>query len=194
LKGEVIDLKNEESHKRPVISTILSMMINPKKAMKSKIDQMPWFFGVIVSGLAFGLFFLQTGLDLYRTGLRGSSIILLSVGAGLAYGLIVIPLIGALLWLILKMFKGDKTLSWTITSFSLSYSGAMIYGLIGLVFSLVFGWKTAVAFGVGGVLWATGPIITTIREITKGRSSLGIVLATIVGALVLLSWLLLSKL
>ena len=186
-------MEKKESHKRPIISTILSMMISPGKAMKSKIDQIPWYLAIIVSGLAFGLFFMQTGLDLYKTGLRGSSIIILSLGAGMAYGLIGIPLIGAILWVVLKMFKGDKSLTWTITSFSLSYSGAMIYGLFGLVFSLVFGWKTAIAFGVGGVLWATGPIITTIREITKGKSSLGIILATIIGALVLISWTLLGK-
>ncbi len=189
----MISLKNEETHKRLIFSTILSMMINPKKAMKSKIDQIPWFLSILVSGLAFGLFFLQTGLDLFKTGLRSSNIIFISMGAGLAYGLIVIPLMGALLWLVLKMFDGEKSLSWTITSFSLSYSGAMIYGIFGLVFSLVFGWKTAIAFGVGGVLWATGPIITTIREITKGKNGLGIILATVIGALVLLSWTLLAN-
>jgi hypothetical protein len=177
-----------ETAKKPFINTVLSMMVSPARAIKTSVDKIPWYFSVAVSGLAFGLFFFQTGLDLYKTGQKGFGFALLSAGTGVAYGLLVIPLLGWLLWLVLKMTKSDKTMSWTISSFCLSYSGAMIYGILGIVFSLVFGWKTAVAFGITGVIWATGPIIATIREVTKGNSTLGIILATIIGAIVLFTW------
>ena len=177
-----------EQTKKPFVSTILSMMVSPAKALKTSVDKIPWYFSLMVSGLAFGLFFFQTGLDLYKTGQKGLGFALLSAGTGVAYGLIVIPLLGLLLWLVLKMTKTDKTMKWTISSFCLSYSGAMIYGILGIIFSLTFGWKTAIAFGITGVIWATGPIVATIREMTKGNTALGVFLATLIGAIVLFTW------
>ena len=138
--------------------------------------------------MAFALFFLQTGLDLYKTGQKGFSFVVFSGISGALYGVIFIPLIGALVWGILKLAKTDKDMKWSISSFCLSYSGAMVYGILGIVFSIVFAWKTSVAFGVTGVLWATGPMIFAIREMTDGKNKMSIPIATIVGAVVLLSW------
>jgi len=84
--------------------------------------------------------------------------------------------------------KTNKPIGWAISSFCLSYSGALIYGIFGLVFSFFFDWRTAIAFGVTGVLWATGPIIVSIREMTEGKSVLSIPLATLAGTVVLISW------
>jgi hypothetical protein len=184
----VNELDTAQTAKKPLISTIISMMVSPAKALKSSVAKVPWYFSVAVSALAFGLFFFQTGFDLYKTGQKGFSFALFSAGAGIAYGLIIIPLLGGILWLIMKLVKTEKSISWAISSFCLSYSGAMIYGVLGILFSVVLGWKTAVAFGITGVLWATGPIIATIREMTKEKSALGIVLATIIGAIILFSW------
>ena len=143
---------------------------------------------MVISALAFGMFFLQTGLDLYKTGQKGFSYLLMSGGVGLLYGLIGIPLIGALIWVILKAMKTEKGIKSAISSFCLSYSGALIYGALGLIFSLALGWKTSVAFGVTGVLWAIGPMIVTIREMTGGKNSLSIPIATLVSVVVLISW------
>ena len=49
-------------------------------------------------------------------------------------------------------------------------------------------WKTSVAFGVTGVLWAIGPMMITIRELTGGKNSLSVPIAAIVSAVVLISW------
>lgn len=181
-------MESAASAKRPLFGTVLSMMVSPAKALKESVGKIPWFFSAAVSAMAFGLFFFQTGFDLYKTGQRGFGYALLSAGTGLAYGLVAIPLLGALIWIISKAAKTDKSLKWTVSSICLSYSGALVYGILGIVFSLAFGWKTAVAFGITGVLWATGPIIATIREMTNGKTTLGIVLATLAGAAVLFSW------
>jgi len=176
-----------EHTKPPLIRTIFGMMINPAGALKGALSSR-WYLGLAVSALAFGLFFIQTGLDLYKTGQKEWSFVLLSAGTGVAYGLVVIPLIASVMWVILKVARTDKSLLQAISAFCLSYSGALVYGILGLVFSLAMGWKTAVAFGVTGVLWAIGPMMFTIRELTGGKNALGVPLATLVGAMVLISW------
>lgn len=170
------------------IKVIFGMMINPTSVLKSIILKTKWQFSLIVSGLAFALFFLQTGLDLFRTGQKTFSHILVLSGAGIIYGAVCIPLISSLMWIVLKIGKSDKTLFQTIAVFCMSYSGSLIYGIIGLGFSLGMGWKTAVAFGVTGVLWAIGPMIISVRELTGGKNSLSIPIATLFSLVVLFSW------
>lgn len=174
--------------KTSLIRTIFSMMINPKEALKGAISGTKWYFSLLVSGLAFALFFLQTGLDLYKTGQKGMGYVLLSAGGGFAYGVVAIPLISVIAWVVLKAAKSDKDILWTISSFCLSYSGALVYGILGLVFSLVLGWRTSVAFGVSGVLWAIGPMIITTREMTGGKIGVSVPVATVFSGLVLISW------
>ena len=176
-----------ESTKPALFRTIFGMMINPAGTLKNALIT-KWYFAVVISALAFGLFFGQTGLDLYKTGQKGWDFVVLSGGAGMVYGIVAIPLLAVVIWVILKAAKTDKSLLQTISSFCLSYSGALIYGIIGIIFSLALGWKTSVAFGVTGVLWAIGPMIITIRDLTGGRNALSVPIATTVGIAVLISW------
>lgn len=168
--------------------TIFSMMMNPSKALKDAVLGSKWYLGVFVSTAAFCLFFLQTGLDLWKTGQKGLDFVFFSAGVGAAYGLVAIPAVSVVAWVLLKAFKSDKGFKWTIASFCLSYSGALIYGTLGMIFSLFFQWRTAVAFGVTGVLWAIGPMIITVRAMTGGKIAVSVPVATIFSALVLLSW------
>lgn len=177
-----------ENTKPSLFRTIFGMMINPGGTLKNSLLTTRWYFSVAVSAVAFGLFFGQTGFDLYKTGQKGLEFVLLTSAIGLAYGLLAIPLIGFFIWTVLKLFKGERKIKDTVSAFCLSYSGALIYGLIGLVFSLALGWKTSVAFGVTGVLWAIGPMIITIRDLTGGRNALSVPIATTVGIAVLISW------
>jgi len=177
-----------ENNKQSLLRTIFGMMINPSGVIKNAMLSTKWYLSVIISAVAFGLFFIQTGLDLYKTGQKGIDFVYFSAGTGVLYGMIAIPVIGFFIWIILKLTKSDKSLKTTISSFCLSYSGALIYGLLGIVFSVVLGWKTSVAFGVTGVLWAIGPMIIVIREMTDGKNALSIPIATAVSAIVLISW------
>lgn len=176
-----------EQTKTSLFRTIIGMMISPASALSGAFSN-KWYLSAGVSALAFGLFFVQTGLDLYKTGQKEMDYVLISLGAGVAYGLVMIPLIGAIIWVILKAAKTDKSLMQAISAFCLSYSGALIYGLLGIAFSLALGWKTSVAFGVTGVLWAIGPMIFTIRQLTGGKNALSVPLATAIGVVVLISW------
>lgn len=183
-----------EQTKQSIFRTIIGMMISPASAIKNAVLSTDWYLSIAVSAAAFTFFFLQTGLDLYKTGQKGLLFVILSAVSGTVYGMIVIPFIGILIWGVLKVAKTDKDMKWAISSFCLSYSGAFIYGIIGLIFSLAFAWKTSIAFGVTGVLWAVGPMIVVIREMTGGQNKLSIPIATIASCIVLLSWSLFGQL
>lgn len=174
--------------KQSFIRIIFGMMISPSSMLKEAVSEKRWYLSVAVSAAAFALFFLQTGLDLYKTGQKGAAFAVAAAIAGAVYGAVIIPVIGAVSWLILKLAKTEKGIKWGISSFCLSYSGTLIYGIMGLIFSLLLGWKTAVAFGVAGVLWAIGPMIATVRSMAQGKSNLSILIATLASCFILLSW------
>ena len=65
--------------------------------------------------------------------------------------------------------------------------------MLGLLFSLVFQWNTSVAFGVTGLLWATGPLIASVREMSRENTALAVIVATVCSALLLLGWAILGN-
>lgn len=170
------------------VRLLVNMMLSPGTALKNAASGMPFNFSIIISGLAFGLFFLQTGLDLYKTGQQSILFAITTALIGVAFGVTVVPLISILVWVVTKLFGCSKGIKWTISAFCLSYSGALIYCVLGTVASLALGWRTAVAFGVTGVLWAIGPMIATIREMVGGKIYLCVILAAATGAIVLFCW------
>lgn len=178
----------------PRWKTALNMMINPGQVVKEQMTRVPWPFSLAVSGLAFTLFFLQTGLDMFRANQISQTMVILISGIGFVYGTLGIVLIAALAWGLCQGSQSDRSLTWTISSFALGYSATFIYALSGLVFSLAFGWKTAVAFGITGVLWALRPNIFTIRALSGERTGFSVALATVCGALLLFGWALLGRL
>lgn len=167
------------------------MMINPAAVLKRRMAAVSPVLALSISGLAFTLFFLQTGLDLSRNGSPQSTAYILVV-AGATYGTAAVSLIATLAWLQTQLFGCEKTLGWSIKAFALGYSPSLIYASFGLVANLAFGLNTAVAFGVTGMLWALGPMVSTIREMTGQRMGTSIVLATFSGGLLLYGWWLLS--
>lgn len=171
---------------------IFNMMLSPGNVLKGAMGKVSWQFSIIVSAVAFMLFFLQTGLDLYRTMQKDMMFVIFTAVKGAVFGLVAIPALAALVWAIARLFKGNKDLKWVISAFCLSYSGALIYCISGICFSLFLGWRTSVAFGITGVLWATGPLMAVIREMTGAKAAISIIISTIVGVIVLFSWYLLG--
>lgn len=175
------------NNKKSLWRTVLAMMISPATVAKDRLLD-SWYLALGVSSLAFGLFFLQTGLDLYKTGQKGLLASLAYGGGGLIYGASIIPLFALILWGFIRIFDKDLSVRQAISAFCFCYSGALIYGLFGLLFSLLLGWKTALTFGVTGVIWATGPMIHTIRRLSGGKGALSIFLSTLAGLGILFSW------
>jgi hypothetical protein len=171
----------------------LTMMINPNAALKKKVAGIPWPFSLAISALAFMLFFMQTGLDLMRIGLKGIGFVVLLSVEGLLFGSLGIALLAVIAWGIARLFKGNKPLGWAISAFGLGYCSTLIFTVLGMLFSLLLHWNTSVAFGVSGVLWATGPMIASIREMSRDNTALSVIVATICSGMLLLGWALLGN-
>ena len=171
--------------------SILLMMVNPAGVLKKRMAGISPIWAMAVSGLAFTLFFLQTGMDLHR---NGQSLLIIPVLAliGFFYGTAVVSGIAVLAWLLSRPFGGQRPIGWSIKAFALGYSPALVYTVMGLPLNLIFHWNTAIAFGVTGMLWALGPMVATIRELTGQKISVSILVASISGGLLLLGWSLLS--
>jgi hypothetical protein len=171
----------------------LNMVINPGEVVKNQMAQVPWPYSILVSGLSFTLFFMQTGLDMFKTGQIEVSTVILITLLGLFYGTVGVALIAVLAWALSQASERNYTIDWAISSFSLGYSATLVYALLGVIFSITLGWKTAVAFGVTGVLWALRPSLFTIRQMSGDRIAFSIALTTLCGAILLFGWALLGR-
>lgn len=158
------------------------------------MSRVPWPYSMLVSGLSFTLFFLQTGLDMMRSGQIGTATMILITMLGLLYGTAGVALLAVMAWALSQAGERGYTVDWAISTFALGYSATLVYSLTGLVFSLALGWKTAVAFGVTGVLWALRPTLFTIKQMSGERTAFSIALSTLCGAILLLGWALLGRL
>jgi len=172
---------------------VLNMMINPGEVVKNQMGKVPWPYSLLISGASFALFFLQTGLDLLRSGKIEVSGVILIAMLGLLYGTAGVALIAVLVWALAQAAERNITMEWAISSFALGYSATLVYAVTGLIFSLTLGWKTAVAFGVTGVLWALRPTLFTIKQMSGERVAFSIAMTTLCGAILLLGWALLGK-
>lgn len=180
--------------KRPVPwRAALTMMINPNAVLKKMVADIPWPFSLAISALAFMLFFMQTGLDLERMGLKGLGVVVQLSVEGLLFGSLGIAFLALIAWVITRIFKGTRSLGWAISAFGLGYCSTLIFTILGMLFSLLLNWNTSVAFGVSGVLWATGPMIASIKEMSRDNTTLAVIVATICSGLLLLGWALLGN-
>jgi hypothetical protein len=176
------------------------IFVNPGGALKGALAQVPIPLALGVSGAAFGLFFLQTGLDLLRVGqptlprlaMIGNGGVVGLCLLGVVYGTIGVAVLGAIAWVSTRPLGATLALDATVRAFALGYCPALVYALFGIVMNVAFGWNTALAFGVTGVLWAIGPMIATLREMLGGRTWPSVILATILGGLTLFGWALLG--
>ncbi|MCP4002156.1 MAG: hypothetical protein GY727_14700 [Gammaproteobacteria bacterium] len=168
--------------------TALAVMFNPGGLNQEQLSAVKWSLVLLIPGLAFSLFFMQTGLDQMKVGyLDGTETFLLTM-LGLLYGTVGVTLVSLVAWAGTRVFGGKTTMTNAIRLLALAYSPTLIYVTLGILANLMFDWRTTVAFGVTGVLWAIGPMITSLRKMTGGKTTASTILATICGALLLLGW------
>lgn len=168
--------------------SVVLMMINPGQVLAQRMANVSWPFALAVSGGAFTLFFLQTGLDRARVGTGGAARTAILAVTGALYGTAGVALIGFVAWGLSRAFGGNHPTDWAIRALALSYGSTLVYAVFGLFFNIFLGWNTSVAFGVTGVLWALGPMIAVFKELSGGKTGGSILLATVCGGLVLFGW------
>ena len=166
----------------------LAAMFNPGSLIQQQLSGVRWPLTLVVPGLAFALLFLQTGLDRMRVGTAAWTAALFFPLVGVLYGTLGVTMIALVGWVGLKVLGGKESPAAVIRAFALTYSPALVYVVLGLFANVLFGWRTAVAFGVTGVLWALGPMITTLRQMTGQKTAASVVLAVLCGSLLLLGW------
>ncbi len=191
--GIYIRMNTMAAPAQPRWKTTLNMIINPGEIVKNQMIKIPWPYSLMISGLSFTLFFLQTGLDMMRAGQTGVPTVILMTMLGLLYGTAGIALLAVMVWALSQAAERGLTMEWAISTFALGYSATFVYALSGLIFSLAFGWKTAVAFGVTGVLWALRPTMYTIKQMSGERIAFSIAMTTLCGAILLVGWALLGR-
>lgn len=167
---------------------LLVALLNPGGARTSDTACLPWPLTLTASGLAFGLFFLQTGLDRLDTGtITGPGVGLLAA-LGLAFGTLGVVSLALVAWIALSLSGSRATPPKVIRAFALAYNPSLVALVLGLGARWVLGWRTAMAFGLPGMLWALGPLNSALRRLSGGKTLLGLVLASACGGLLLLGW------
>lgn len=170
------------------------MMFNPGGVLRDQLAGLGWPGALLVSGSAFTIVFLQTGLDLHRVGRAGAGTVVILALAGLLYGTAGILGVGSLAWMLSRALRGSRSPGWALRAYALAYSPALVYGACGLAANLALGWRTSVAFGVTGLLWALGPLMAVNDDLVGGRKGASVVLSIVCGGLVLFGWGLIGRL
>lgn len=165
-----------------------AVAVNPGGVLKAQLQSYPVTWALGVSGSAFLLLFVQSGLDLNRSGQVGLAQVLGLAMLGVGLGTAGVALLATIAWLLAHPFGRNRPLGWAIRAFALAYSPALIYGILGVGANLILGWNTAVAFGVTGFLWAIGPMLMTTQEMTEDHTSVSYLIATLCGGLMLVAW------
>jgi len=171
-----------------IFRSLLGVLTNPRAVFQQHLMHVPASVCLIISGLAFGMFYLQTGLDVFEGDWRGIVYPLAMGALGLAVGTAGVGLLAAIAWALSQPFGGVHPIGWAVRAFGLAYAPALIYSGLGLIANVLLGWNTSLAFGVTGVLWALGPMIVAIREMNGQRTGVSVVIATVCGALMLALW------
>lgn len=100
---------------------MLAFLFNPGEALKEKAVGLAWPLAIIIPGVSFALFFLQTGLDLYRSGQVNAWHVVLIAFVGLLYGTIGLMGLASLIWLFSFANKRDIGIGKAISSFAAGY-------------------------------------------------------------------------
>jgi hypothetical protein len=167
---------------------LFAMMTSPSRVLSGPMGQISWPFSLGVSGTAFTLFFLQTGLDIARAGSKTPGLGALFAVLGAIYGTAGVLVLGVIASVLGRFIGGEKPVSWFLRAVALSFSPALVYAAIGVPFNLLLGWNTSLAFGVPGIVWALGPMTALFREASGGKRGASFTMALLCQALVLLGW------
>ncbi len=177
---------DEKMIKHPKVSLLKWM--NPAGMLEHELEKVPWYIAIIISGIAFGLLFWQTGLDQRAVKEIGIPEIATLAIKGILMGTLGVIVLSFFVWVFIRITNKSISLEQAIKQMALSYTAPMVGLLFGLILNIAFGSRTAIAFGISGVLWSLNPIFRTIKKASKDRIFLSLFLTTAIGLIVMLSW------
>ncbi len=170
---------------------VFATMAAPAEIIRRHAGALPAPIALLVSGSAFACFFAQTAIDLRRgqpwdeAALAGAAVL---AASGLLLGTLGVALLALLAWIVTRPLGADTAFGFTLRAFGLAFAPTLVYGLCGLAAQLGLGWPAALAFGVTGYLWALAPLNAAIAELVGERRAAGLVLTTLIGAVLMLAW------
>ncbi|RQD72791.1 MAG: DUF4339 domain-containing protein [Candidatus Syntrophonatronum acetioxidans] len=169
--------------------TMFLMVLNPGMLLKAHLQRYSWQWALSVSGIAFMLFFIQTSLDIHRTGEVGEGYVLGMAFKGILYGTVGISFFALLAWwLVRNAWKSQHPADWAVKAFGLGYAPALVYTTCGLLANIFLGWNTSLTFGIPGVLWATRPMMAALKEMTGGKKVVSLLMSVFFGLLLFMGW------
>ena len=170
------------------VKIFFGMISSPAQTISRHLQGLHWGIALGVSGLAFGILFLQTGLDLQRAGkIENIDILYISL-KGMAMGTAGVMVLAALIWVGAKLLGYTNSITDALRVLGLAFCPTLMYSMFGLLMNLGWLWNTAVAFGVTGLLWALSPVSAAVKQFTNEKTVPAIVLTTFCGALLLAGW------
>lgn len=170
---------------------VFATMAAPAEIIRRHAADLPAPMALMVSGSAFACFFAQTAIDLQRGqawdqgALAGAAVL---AASGLLLGTLGVALLALLTWVLTRPLGADTPFGYTLRAFGLAFAPTLVYGLCGLAAQLGLGWPAALAFGVTGYLWALAPLNAAITDLVGERRAAGLLLTTLIGAVLLLAW------
>ncbi len=177
-----------KAKKPPFFLGIFMLALNPGQLLKNYLQQYPWPFALLISGFAYMLFFVQSGLDLERVGFRGGFIFLSPPLVGFIYGSAGVTFFALIAWVLTVAIGNRHSPGFSIKAFGLGYAPALVYSICGIFANIYFGWNTALSFGIPGVLWAARPMMAVLREMTGGKKLFSFILTAVFGLILLAGW------
>ena len=172
----------------PLWRTLASLMLDPGGMVRRGLGDVGPAAALAIPATSFTLFFLQSGLDRVRGGTIDGTGVGLLAAAGLGLGTLGVALVALTAWGAVRALGGTIAMADALKTFALCYAPMLVYTLLGIACNLAFGWNTALAFGVTGVLWALGPMTGAVREMLGGRLWPALALSTLCGLLILYGW------
>lgn len=182
--------RQHQQRAEPSWRALAALMLDPARVLTRSFDGFGPWRALVVSGAAFLLVSLQAALDLHRIDRAADAAMAAILLRGLLIGTLGVAALALFAWAASRLLvrDGARSAAWAVRAFALGYAPALIYGVFGLALNLGFGWNTAVSCGIAGLLWALGPLFTSIREMGAGRPLLAAGLSTACGGFLLYAW------
>ncbi len=160
--------------------------LNPAHLLKEE-KKHKWYLFLILPAVGWMFFFMQVGLDKGDSFYVSAGNIVFISFLGLATGYATVAGIGALVTYILGKMKTEIRYDQITSCIALSHTYMVMSLVMGFIYRM-FGASSSATFGIAGLMCTLLPIYSGLRTLGRGRSFFAPLMATLIGALLLIVW------